>query len=152
MEIPFVVLVYGAFLYVVLSALSTGLASAAHGQEWTDDGLGGKPTVVFLHFLAAPLVAIIFWGIFRRGPQAKSEQDLFGDSVGNYEAVRKAYYFWPLGNIMAREMRRCMERPWAFLGPKPTRMQQELCHALVGAFLAILTLPILFMILGGFDA
>ncbi len=130
---------YFALVYVIYSGIVTALASAAHGQGWTDDGLGGKTTVVILHLLACPLVAPIFWLIFRRHKQADAELDLFGDSVGNYEAVRKAYYIWPLGDAMAWAMRSCMERPWGFLGPIPTRLQQELCHAIVGAFLGVLT-------------
>lgn len=131
-----------AVALIVLSGLSTAIASAAHGQGWLDKGLGGKKVVVILHIIAAPLVAPIFWIVFRRHKQADAELDLFGDSVGNYDAVRRAYYIWPLGNIMAHLMRYCMEKPWKFLGPTPTRMQQELCHAAVGLFLGVLTLPL----------
>lgn len=139
-------IMYAAFIYVLFCALTTALASAAHGQGWTDKGLGGKLTVVLLHLLAAPLVAPFFWLIFRRHKQADAELDLFGDDVGNYEAVRKAYYIWPLNVIMSGLMRNCMEKPWAFLGPIPTRIQQELYHGVVGAFLGLATLPILLVI------
>ncbi len=121
-----------AFYYILLGALSTALASALHGGDYLSKGWA-----VFWHMLAAPLVAPIFWIVFRRHTQAKAELDLLEAIIPDYEAVRKAYYIWPLGRIMARVMRYCMENPWPHLGAEPQRIQQELCGGFViGAFLS----------------
>lgn len=133
-------ILYLVFLYLVVATSSTGLCSTLHGGNHVP-----KLVAVALHLIMSPVVAAIFWLVFRRHKQADAELDLFGDSVGNYEAVRKAYYFWPLGAAMARTMRYCMEHPWSIFGTVPTRTQQELCHGVAGLILGVLTAILYFV-------
>lgn len=129
-----------AIHYIILSGLATAVASAAHGGAY-----GKKPWVVFLHFLACPFVAPIFWLVFRRGKQADAELNYYSDKGGE-DAIVAAYYFRPLGKLMARVMRYCKANHWPHLKiGEPydgRRTQQELCHFVVGVVLGILTAPL----------
>lgn len=131
--------------YIILSALATAIASAAHGGEY-----GRKGFVMVLHFIASPLVAPIFWLVFRRGVQAKAELDYYSGKGGE-DAIVKAYYIKPLGKLMARVMRYCLNNPWPHFVTMAhhdgRRLQQELCGGFVmGGILAILTAPVWGMI------
>lgn len=124
--------------YIILAALSTAVASAAKGG-----GYGNKWVIMALHFVASPIVALIFWPVFRRGRQAAAELDYYSGKGGE-EAIVKAYYIRPLGKLMARVMRYCKDNPWPHLtigDPHDgRRTQQELCGAFViGGVLGTLT-------------
>lgn len=124
--------------YIILSALSTAVASAAVGG-----GYGKRWVVILLHFIASPVVAIIFWTLFRRGKQAQAELNYYAGK-GDEQAIVKAYYVWPLGKIMARVMRYCKNNHWPHLtiadGNDGRRTQQELCGGFtLGLIFGILT-------------
>lgn len=126
------------FSYIILCALSTAAASAAHGGEY-----GRKGYVMALHFVAAPLVAPIYWLAFRRGKHAKAELDYYSGKGGE-DAIIAAYHIKPLGKLMARVMRYCLNNPWPHLTVGDPhdgrRLQQEICGGFVlGAVLGILT-------------
>ena len=131
--------------YIILAALATAVASAAHGGEY-----GRKGYVMALHFIASPIVTPIFWLVFRRGTQAKAELDYYSGKGGE-DAIVNAYYIKPLGKLMARVMRYCLNSPWPHLTSHThhdgRRLQQELCGGFViGGILGILTAPIWGMI------
>jgi predicted Co/Zn/Cd cation transporter (cation efflux family) len=120
--------------YVLVAALSTAIASAAHGGNHLPKGW-----VVALHFLAAPFAAPVFWTFLRRGKQARAELDYL-TGRGSLSAVAASY---PpgLGRLMARVIGWCLTHPIQGLAP---RRQQELCGGLVlGTVLGVLTSPIL---------
>jgi len=124
--------------YIILAALSTAVASAAKGGDYAN-----KWVIMGLHFIASPIVALIFWPVFRRGKQAKAEMDYYAGWVTE-EAIVKAYYIRPLGKLMARVMRYCKENHWPHLtiadGNDGRRTQQELCGGFVlGLILGTLT-------------
>lgn len=124
--------------YIILAALSTAVASAAVGG-----GYGKRWVIIGLHFIASPIVALIFWPVFRRGRQAQAELDYYSGK-GDEQAIVKAYYTRPLGKLMARVMRHCKNNPWPHLtiadGNDGRRTQQELCGGFVlGLILGILT-------------
>lgn len=124
--------------YILLSALSTAVASAAVGG-----GYGKRWVIISLHLIASPLVAPIYWLVFRRGRQAQAELDYYSGKGGE-DAIVKAYYIRPLGKLMARVMRYCKENHWPHLtiadGNDGRRTQQELCGGFViGLILGILT-------------
>lgn len=129
-----------ALHYIILCALATAVASAAHGGEY-----GRKGYVMALHFIAAPLVAPIFWLAFRGGKQAKAELDLIR-GTGSLDEVVKAYYIRPLGKLMARVMRYVAKNRWPHLAEDSNgyRAQQELCGGFtLGGVLGIATSPII---------
>lgn len=131
-----------ALHYIILCALATAVASAAHGGEY-----GRKGWVILLHFLVCPLVAPIYWLAFRRGKQAKAELDYYSGKGGE-DAIVAAYYIKPLGKLMARVMRYCLNNPWPHLTVGDPhdgrRLQQEICGGFVrGAVLGIATTPII---------
>lgn len=125
--------------YVLFCGLATAAASAIHGGNYTK-----KLYVMAGHAFLCPLVALIFWPVFRRGRQAKAELDLI-DGAGGYDAVVRAYYIKPLGKLMARVMRYVAENRWIHTAPDSNgyRTQQELCGGFVlGVVLSLLTLPL----------
>lgn len=124
--------------YIILAALSTAVASAAKGG-----GYGNKWVIISLHFVASPIVAVIFWTLFRRGRQAEAELNYYSGK-GSEDAIVKAYYIRPLGKLMARVMKYCLNNHWPHLtiadGNDGRRTQQELCGGFVlGLILGILT-------------
>ncbi len=124
--------------YIILAALSTAVASAAKGG-----GYGNKWFIMGLHFITSPLVALIFWPVFRRGRQAAAELDYYSNKGGE-DAIVKAYYIKPLGKLMARVMHYCKNNPWPHLvigDPHDgRRTQQEICGGFViGGLLGVLT-------------
>jgi len=124
--------------YICLAALSTAVASAAKGGAY-----GNKWVIMGLHFIASPLVALIFWPVFRRSRQAQAELNYYAGK-GSEDAIVKAYYIWPLGKLMARVMRYCKNNHWPHLtiadGNDGRRTQQELCGGFVlGLILGTLT-------------
>lgn len=127
--------------YIILAALSTALASAAKGG-----GYGNKWAIMGLHFIASPLVALIFWPVFRRSRQAHAELNYYSGK-GDEQAIVKAYYIRPLGAAMARVMRYCKNNPWPHLTTQDPhdgrRTQQEFCGGFViGGLLGIATAPL----------
>lgn len=134
--------------HAALCALATAAASAAHGGEY-----GRKGYVMALHFLAAPLVAPVFWLAFRRGVQAKAELDYYSGKGGE-DAIVAAYYIRPLGKLMARVMRYCLNNPWPHLTVGDPhdgrRKQQEYCGGFVlgwlgGSIFGIIVVGILWL-------
>lgn len=124
--------------YIILAALSTAVASAAAGG-----GYGKRGVIIALHFIASPIVALIYWPLFRRGKQADAELNFYSGKGGE-DAIVKAYYIRPLGKLMARVMRYCKESHWPHLtiadGDDGRRTQQEICGGFVlGGLLGILT-------------
>lgn len=114
-----------ALAYLLAAAVSTALASAAHGGNYARKGW-----VVALHMLAAPLAAPLFWGVLRRGKQARAELDVIA-GIGTLAAVRRAYPLG-LGHLVAWAIRGCT-----------TRRQQELRGGFVlGLVLGVATLPV----------
>lgn len=125
--------------YVIACALTTAIASALHGGDYF-----GKWYIKAVHCLLFPLSAPFFWGLFRNGKQADSELDLLGKDPYNYGAVEKAYYLKPLGKLMVRVMKYCMENPWSEFGVVTSRRQQEICGGFVlGIVCAVLGLFVL---------
>jgi hypothetical protein len=129
--------------YIILAALSTAVASAAKGG-----GYGNKWVIMGLHFVASPIVALIFWPVFRRSRQAHAELNYYaGKGSTEYDleqAIVKAYYVKPLGKLMARVMKYCKNNHWPHLtiadGNDGRRTQQELCGGFViGLILGTLT-------------
>ena len=127
--------------YIILSGLATAVASAAHGG-----GYVRKPWVVAMHIIVCPFVAPLFWVLFRRGKQADAELNYYSDKGGE-DAIVAAYYFRPLGKLMARVMRYCKNNHWPHLTVGDPhdgrRTQQELCHFVVGLVLGAVTAPLL---------
>lgn len=133
--------------YIILAALSGALASAAKGG-----GYANKWVVMALHFGVSPLVAMIFWPVFRRGRQAHAELDYYSGKGGE-DAIVEAYYIKPLGKLMARVMRYCKNNHWPHLTVGDPhdgrRAQQELCGGFViCGLLGIFTYPLLAAIFG----
>lgn len=107
------------FYYIIGCTLGTALASALHGGDHVS-----KTYIVVGHCILFPLSAPLFWVLFRRKAQAQAELNLLNG--GDYDAVVKAYYIKPLGKLMARMMRYCIENPWPEFGAVTIRRQQEL--------------------------